>query len=81
MYGGDEVSYGCEILTQELSMAVKEELEQVQENGIVPNTVLMAACVYTIEGRTCSKDSNILKKGTKTVQGHSPTAKPRYTGR
>lgn len=44
MYGGDEVSYGCEILTQELSMAVKE-LEQVQENGIVPNTVLRAACV------------------------------------
>lgn len=44
MYGGDEVSYGCEILTQELLMAVKE-LEQVQENGIVPNTVLMAACV------------------------------------
>lgn len=45
MYGGDEVSYGCEILTQELSMADKEELEQVQENRIVPNTVLMAACV------------------------------------
>lgn len=45
MYGGDEVSYGCESLTQELSMSVKEELELVQENGIVPNTVLRAACV------------------------------------
>lgn len=45
MYGGDEVSYGCEIFTQELSMSVREELEQVQENGIVPDTVLRAANV------------------------------------
>lgn len=45
MYGGDEVSYGCEIYTQELSMSVREELEQVQENGIVPDTVLRAANV------------------------------------
>lgn len=45
MYGGDEVSYGCDIFTQELSMSVREELEQVQENGIVPDTVLRAANV------------------------------------